>query len=344
MAAVIEFRPRALSQAIRVRALLIHRRHRRRECLRLDLLRADPPSWVQRNRRPQACRNYKTGLFGDLSVLRCGSIPCTPDTRLWATGLISAKIALSSITQTHQFQLRVYRVASTDALAWALRPVPFIFNRDNILLTYSVKEIFYTLQGEGAQAGRPAVFCRFSGCNLWSGRESDRATAICKFCDTDFVGTDGELGGKFTDSDSLAATINSLWPASYTASKYVVFTGGEPLLQLDAALIDSIHKCGFEIAIETNGTLPVPPGVDWICVSPKFGSELRVHKGSELKVVIPQVGQALDDYAALEFDHFFVQPMDGPALEKNVRLAIDVCKRNPKWKLSLQTHKLLQIP
>jgi 7-carboxy-7-deazaguanine synthase len=222
--------------------------------------------------------------------------------------------------------------------------VPFIFNRDNILLTYSVKEIFYTLQGEGAQAGRPAVFCRFSGCNLWSGRESDRATAICKFCDTDFVGTDGELGGKFTDSDSLAATINNLWPATYTASKYVVFTGGEPLLQLDAALIVSIHKCGFEIAIETNGTLPVPPGVDWICVSPKFGSELRVHKGSELKVVIPQVGQALEDYAALEFDHFFVQPMDGPALEKNVRLAIDVCKRNPKWKLSLQTHKLLQIP
>ncbi|MES2536695.1 MAG: 7-carboxy-7-deazaguanine synthase [Pseudomonadota bacterium] len=211
-------------------------------------------------------------------------------------------------------------------------------------MTYSVKEIFYTLQGEGAQAGRPAVFCRFSGCNLWSGRESDRATAVCTFCDTDFVGTDGELGGKFTSSGSLAETINSLWPASYTASKYVVFTGGEPLLQLDAALIDSMHECGFEIAIETNGTLPVPAGVDWICVSPKFGSELRVRKGSELKVVIPQIGQSLDDYAALEFDHFFVQAMDGPALEKNVRLAIDVCKRNPKWKLSLQTHKLLQIP
>ena len=211
-------------------------------------------------------------------------------------------------------------------------------------MTYSIKEIFYTLQGEGAQAGRPAVFCRFSGCNLWSGRESDRATAVCKFCDTDFVGTDGELGGKFTDGASLAKVINGLWPASYTASKYVVFTGGEPLLQLDAGLIDSMHACGFEIAIETNGTLPVPQGVDWVCVSPKVGSELVVRRGSELKVVIPQQGQALEDYLALEFDHFFVQPMDGPALEQNTRLAIDVCKRNPKWKLSLQTHKLLRIP
>ncbi|HCN90887.1 MAG TPA: 7-carboxy-7-deazaguanine synthase [Oxalobacteraceae bacterium] len=211
-------------------------------------------------------------------------------------------------------------------------------------MTYSIKEIFYTLQGEGAQAGRPAVFCRFSGCNLWSGRESDRATAVCKFCDTDFVGTDGELGGKFSESASLAETINGLWPASYQASKYVVFTGGEPLLQLDAGLIDSMHACGFEIAIETNGTLPVPKGVDWICVSPKVGSELVVRCGSELKVVIPQQGQALEDYQVLAFDHFFVQPMDGPALEQNTRLAIDVCKRNPKWKLSLQTHKLLQIP
>jgi len=211
-------------------------------------------------------------------------------------------------------------------------------------VTYSIKEIFYTLQGEGAQAGRPAVFCRFSGCNLWSGRESDRATAVCKFCDTDFVGADGELGGKFADGASLAKVINDLWPASYQASKYVVFTGGEPLLQLDAGLIDSMHACGFEIAIETNGTLPVPQGVDWVCVSPKVGSELVVRCGSELKVVIPQQGQALEDYQVLAFDHFFVQPMDGPALEQNTRLAIDVCKRNPKWKLSLQTHKLLQIP
>ena len=211
-------------------------------------------------------------------------------------------------------------------------------------MTYSIKEIFYTLQGEGAHAGRPAVFCRFSGCNLWSGRESDRASAVCKFCDTDFVGTDGELGGKFTDSVSLAQTIDGLWPATYAASKYVVFTGGEPLLQLDTALIGSMHDCGFEIAIETNGTIPVPTGVDWVCVSPKIGSKLLVHKGSELKVVIPQIGHVLEDYQALEFDHFFVQPMDGPDLERNTRLAIDVCKRNPKWKLSLQTHKLLQIP
>jgi 7-carboxy-7-deazaguanine synthase len=211
-------------------------------------------------------------------------------------------------------------------------------------VTYSIKEIFYTLQGEGAQAGRPAVFCRFSGCNLWSGRESDRAAAVCKFCDTDFVGTDGEQGGKYPDSDYLAQTINSLWPSTYTASKYVVFTGGEPLLQLDAALIDSMHAHGFEIAIETNGTLPVPVGVDWICVSPKMGSQLVVHKGSELKVVIPQMDQDLQAYEKLDFDHFFVQPMDGLATEQNTRLAIDVCKRNPKWKLSIQSHKLLQIP
>jgi 7-carboxy-7-deazaguanine synthase (Cx14CxxC type) len=212
------------------------------------------------------------------------------------------------------------------------------------ILTYSIKEIFYTLQGEGAQAGRPAVFCRFSGCNLWSGRESDRATAVCRFCDTDFVGTDGVGGGKFADGAALAQAIDALWPDSYSASKYVVFTGGEPLLQLDAALIDSMHAAGFEIAIETNGTLPVPAGVDWICVSPKMGAQLLVRRGSELKVVIPQDGQSLQDYETLDFEHFFVQPMDGPQLEQNTRLAIDVCKRNPKWKLSLQTHKLLQIP
>jgi 7-carboxy-7-deazaguanine synthase (Cx14CxxC type) len=211
-------------------------------------------------------------------------------------------------------------------------------------MTYSVKEIFYTLQGEGAQAGRPAVFCRFSGCNLWSGRESDRATAVCKFCDTDFVGTDGELGGKYADSEYLAQTINSLWPDTYTASKYVVFTGGEPLLQLDDALIASMHARGFEIAIETNGTLPVPSGVDWICVSPKMGSQLVVGKGNEIKVVIPQDAQNLSTYEALEFDNFFIQPMDGPATDANTKLAIEVCKRNPKWRLSIQTHKLLQIP
>lgn len=212
------------------------------------------------------------------------------------------------------------------------------------ILTYSIKEIFYTLQGEGTHAGRPAVFCRFSGCNLWSGRESDRATAICKFCDTDFVGTDGELGGKYADSVHLAETVNSLWPTTYAKSKFVVFTGGEPLLQLDEPLIKAMHERGFKIAIETNGTLPVPPGIDWVCVSPKVGAELRVRKGNELKVVIPQAGQTLEDYESLEFDNFFVQPMDGPDVESNTRLAIDVCKKNPKWKLSLQTHKLLQIP
>jgi 7-carboxy-7-deazaguanine synthase len=211
-------------------------------------------------------------------------------------------------------------------------------------VTYSIKEIFYTLQGEGAHAGRPAVFCRFSGCNLWTGREQDRATAICTFCDTDFVGTDGERGGKFATPEALAAEIDSLWPDSYKASKYVVFTGGEPLLQLDTALIDSMHAVGFEIAIETNGTLPVPEGVDWVCVSPKMGSTLAVSRGSELKVVVPQTAQDLGAYEGLDFEHFFVQPMDGPLLEHNTRLAIETCKRNPKWKLSLQTHKLLQIP
>jgi 7-carboxy-7-deazaguanine synthase len=211
-------------------------------------------------------------------------------------------------------------------------------------VTYSIKEIFYTLQGEGAQAGRPAVFCRFSGCNLWTGRERDRASAVCQFCDTDFVGTDGERGGKFADPAALAAEIDSLWPSAYPASKYVVFTGGEPLLQLDPALIAAMHDAGFEIAIETNGTLPVPAGVDWICVSPKIGARLVVEKGSEIKVVIPQAGQDLGAYEQLDFTHFFVQPMDGPLAEHNTRLAIETCKRHPKWKLSLQTHKLLQIP
>jgi 7-carboxy-7-deazaguanine synthase len=211
-------------------------------------------------------------------------------------------------------------------------------------VTYSIKEIFYTLQGEGMHAGRPAVFCRFSGCNLWSGREADRAAAVCQFCDTDFVGTDGEGGGKFKDAMTLAAAIDVLWPASYTASKYVVFTGGEPLLQLDTALIEQMHAAGFEIAIETNGTIEVPPGIDWICVSPKMGAELKVKRGSELKVVIPQENQVLADYEALDFAHFFVQAMDGPLLAINTRKAIEICKNNPKWKLSIQTHKLLQIP
>ena len=211
-------------------------------------------------------------------------------------------------------------------------------------MTYSVKEIFYTLQGEGQQAGRPAVFCRFAGCNLWTGTENRRANAICQFCDTDFVGTDGEGGGKFKTAQSLAERINALWPAAYPAHKYVVFTGGEPLLQLDESLIEAMHAAGFEIAIETNGTLPVPEGVDWVCVSPKMGAKLVVHEGDEIKVVIPQPGQPLDVYAALDFDHYYVQAMDGPLQAANLRLAIDYCKAHPQWKLSLQTHKLLQIP
>jgi 7-carboxy-7-deazaguanine synthase len=211
-------------------------------------------------------------------------------------------------------------------------------------LAYSVKEIFYTLQGEGTHAGRPAVFCRFSGCNLWSGREVDRADAVCRFCDTDFVGTEGELGGKFAEAAHLADVVDSLWPTTYAASKFVVFTGGEPLLQLDTPLIDSMHARGFEVAIETNGTLPVPAGVDWICVSPKVGADLQVRQGNELKVVIPQQNQTLAAYESLAFQHFYLQPMDGPDVERNTRLAIDLCKKNPQWKLSLQTHKLLQIP
>lgn len=209
-------------------------------------------------------------------------------------------------------------------------------------MTYSVKEIFYTLQGEGHHAGRPAVFCRFSGCNLWSGREQDRSSAICQFCDTDFVGQDGVNGGKY-QAEELAALINQQWPVGKD-HKYVVFTGGEPLLQLDAALIAAMHAQGFTIAIETNGSLPAPDGIDWICVSPKFGAPLVQRHGHELKVVMPQLGQDLAAYAALDFQHFFVQAMDGPNLAHNLQLAVEFCKANPQWNLSLQTHKLLQIP
>lgn len=211
-------------------------------------------------------------------------------------------------------------------------------------MTYSVKEIFYTLQGEGAHAGRPAVFCRFSGCNLWTGREEDRSRAICQFCDTDFVGTDGTGGGKFKAAADLAAAIDREWPASCQKNKYVVFTGGEPLLQLDKPVIDAMHALGFEIAIETNGTIEVPEGADWICVSPKMGSELKVGKGSELKVVFPQQGQDLDAYLALDFQNFLLQPMDGPDRLENTRKAIETVKADPRWKLSIQTHKMLNIP
>jgi 7-carboxy-7-deazaguanine synthase (Cx14CxxC type) len=207
---------------------------------------------------------------------------------------------------------------------------------------YSVKEIFYTLQGEGARAGRPAVFCRFAGCNLWSGRESDRATAVCRFCDTDFVGTDGTGGGRFVDAHELAAAVASEWPGGPGA--YVVCTGGEPLLQLDEAAIDALHARGFEIAIETNGTKPVPRGVDWICVSPKAGAELVAVSGHELKLVYPQLGADPDCYEGLAFEHFFLQPMDSPERELHTRRAVDYCLAHPRWRLSLQTHKLLGIP
>ncbi|AOI99392.1 7-carboxy-7-deazaguanine synthase [Burkholderia sp. LA-2-3-30-S1-D2] len=210
-------------------------------------------------------------------------------------------------------------------------------------MTYAVKEIFYTLQGEGANAGRPAVFCRFAGCNLWSGREEDRASAVCRFCDTDFVGTDGENGGKYRDAAALVDQIASLWPEG-EAHHFVVCTGGEPMLQIDEALVAALHAAGFEVAIETNGSLPVLDSIDWICVSPKADAPLVVTKGNELKVVVPQDNQRLDDYARLDFAHFFVQPMDGPSRELNTRVAIDWCKRHPSWRLSMQTHKYLNIP
>lgn len=210
-------------------------------------------------------------------------------------------------------------------------------------MTYAVKEIFYTLQGEGANAGRAAVFCRFSGCNLWTGREEDRARAVCQFCDTDFVGTDGTRGGKYKTAEELAAVVASEWPQGAGGQPLVVCTGGEPLLQLDAPLIDALHAQGFEIAIETNGTIAVPDGIDWVCVSPKMGSELVVKKGDELKVVMPQDGQDFAAYEQLDFRYFMVQAMDGPLARQNTAAAVDFCQRHPRWRLSLQTHKLLGI-
>lgn len=207
---------------------------------------------------------------------------------------------------------------------------------------YAVKELFYTLQGEGAHAGRPAVFCRFTGCNLWSGREVDRARAVCRFCDTDFVGTDGPGGGRFEDAEALAGAVRDAWPGG--GAPYVVCTGGEPLLQLDRSLVDALHRAGFEIAIETNGTLAPPDGIDWICVSPKAGSELVLRAGDELKLVYPQVGAEPEKYVDLAFGRFFLQPMDGPHREANTRAALAYCLDHPAWSLSLQTHKLLGIP
>jgi 7-carboxy-7-deazaguanine synthase (Cx14CxxC type) len=212
-------------------------------------------------------------------------------------------------------------------------------------MSYAVKEIFYTLQGEGAQAGRAAVFCRFAGCNLWSGREQDRATAVCKFCDTDFADTNGPGGGKFETAESLAAAIQQKWPSGSTSGKrFVVCTGGEPLLQLDARLIEALHACNFEIAVETNGTIAAPDGINWVCVSPKSGAELVQRSGDELKLVYPQDGFEPEDLGGLSFRHFFLQPMDGPDRAANTELALRYCMQHPQWRLSLQTHKILGIP
>jgi 7-carboxy-7-deazaguanine synthase (Cx14CxxC type) len=211
-------------------------------------------------------------------------------------------------------------------------------------MSYAVKEIFYTLQGEGAQSGRPAVFCRFAGCNLWSGREEDRAAAICKFCDTDFFGVDGSGGGKFESAATLARAVAEAWPSGSGGGKrFVVCTGGEPLLQLDAALIDALHAQGFEIAVETNGTIAAPEGLDWICMSPKAGAELVQHSGDELKLVYPQEGADPVKFEGLDFRNFFLQPMDGPKQRQNTELALRYCLEHPQWRLSLQTHKLLGI-
>jgi len=213
-------------------------------------------------------------------------------------------------------------------------------------MTYSVKEIFYSLQGEGAHTGRPAVFCRFTGCNLWSGREEDRNDAVCSFCDTEFVGIDGIAGGKFDNAESLAEAVRTLWPneTSSRVRPYVICTGGEPLLQLDTALLDALHLQGFEVAVETNGTLAAPVGLDWICVSPKAGSELVLTQGDELKLVYPQNDLRPYQLEELKFRHFYLQPMDGPELQQNTQKTIDYCLRNPRWRLSLQTHKIVGIP
>jgi 7-carboxy-7-deazaguanine synthase (Cx14CxxC type) len=206
-------------------------------------------------------------------------------------------------------------------------------------MSYAVKEIFYTLQGEGGQSGRPAVFCRFAGCNLWSGREEDRSRAVCTFCDTDFVGIDGSVGGRYQDASMLADRIAALWPQG-ASERFVVCTGGEPLLQLDEPLIAALHRRGFAVAVETNGTIPPPPGIDWLCVSPKAGAPLVVRGGDELKVVVRQQGLDPLDFADLAFRRFSVQPMDGPARAQNTEWAIAFCLAHPQWRLSLQTHKL----
>lgn len=211
-------------------------------------------------------------------------------------------------------------------------------------MTYTVKEIFYTLQGEGANMGRPAVFCRFAGCNLWSGREEDRETADCRFCDTEFVGTDGPGGGKFRTARELSQAVAVAWPDVPGGRPFVVCTGGEPLLQIDGDLVAALHDAGFEIAIETNGTLAAPAGIDWTCVSPKAAAELVITSGDELKLVFPQAGASPEQFEHLDFEHLFLQPMDGPDRAENTRNAVRYCLEHPRWRLSLQTHKILGIP
>jgi 7-carboxy-7-deazaguanine synthase len=227
-----------------------------------------------------------------------------------------------------------------------MKPIDMIDSDQAIVaeshMSFAVKEIFYTLQGEGAQTGRPAVFLRFAGCNLWSGREADRATALCNFCDTDFADTDGPGGGVYASAGQLAARVAALWPAG--GRPLVVCTGGEPLLQLDDALVAALHGHGFEVAIETNGTRRPPAGIDWICVSPKAKADLVLCSGDELKLIFPQAGVDPRDYEALDFRHFFLQPMDGPERDHNTRLALAYCLAHPHWRLSLQTHKFLGIP
>ena len=210
-------------------------------------------------------------------------------------------------------------------------------------MSYAVHELFYTLQGEGANTGRPAVFCRFAGCNLWTGREEDRASAICRFCDTEFVGTGGPGGGRFA-AERLGDAVAAAWPAEQAGRRFVVCTGGEPLLQLDGALLDALHRRGFEVAVETNGTVVPPGGIDWLCVSPKAGSTLLVDRGDALKLVYPQEGAPPEQFEGLAFTHFYLQPMDGPAREANTAAALRYCLDHPRWRLSLQTHKLLGIP
>lgn len=211
-------------------------------------------------------------------------------------------------------------------------------------MSYSIKEIYYTLQGEGVHTGRPAIFVRFTGCNLWSGYEEDRDDAVCKFCDTDFVGTDGPNGGEFAYAANVASKARQLWPEISNSRPFVVCTGGEPLLQLDQALVNAFHEAGFEVAIETNGAIEAPNGIDWICVSPKAGSELVLTKGNELKLVFPQEGIDPEEYTPLEFDHFVLQPMDNAERDNNTRKAWNYCFDHPIWRLSLQIHKILGIP